>query len=45
MTKIFPLALAALVLTLAGPMAVEWVGGMTLDLAGQAVAQMQEAGQ
>jgi hypothetical protein len=45
MTKLFPLAIAALVLTLAGPMAVEWVGGMTLDLTAQTVTQMQEAGQ
>lgn len=45
MTKIFPLALALLVLTVAGPLAVEWVGGLTLELSAETVTQMQEAGQ
>lgn len=40
MTKLYPLMIAALVLTLAGPMAVEWVGGMTQDLAANTVAQL-----
>jgi hypothetical protein len=39
MTKIFPLLIAALVLTLAGPLAVDWVGAMTLD----ALTPVQEA--
>ena len=45
MTKIFPLVIAALILTAAGPLAVEWVGGLTLDVAQGTVAQMQGVGQ
>ena len=43
MTKILPLVIAAMILTAAGPLAVEWVGGLTMDLATQTTTQMQGA--
>ena len=41
MHKIFPLAIALIVITLAGPAVVDWVGGMALDMASQTVTQME----
>jgi hypothetical protein len=40
MTKIFPLAIALIILTLAGPAAADFVGGYTMDLANGTVTQM-----
>lgn len=43
MTKMFPLMVLALIATLAAPLAVDYVGGLTLDLAAKTTAQMGEA--
>ena len=41
MTQIFPYAVLALILALAGPMAVDLIGGLTLDLTAHTVEAMQ----
>ena len=39
--KLFPLMIVTLIVALAGPMAVDLIGGLTLDLTAQTVEAMQ----
>ncbi len=43
MTRIFPFMIVALFIAMAAPLAVDWVGGLTLDLANETATKMQEA--
>lgn len=42
MTRIFPMMIILIVVALAGPVAVDWVAGLTVDLAADTATQMQE---
>ncbi len=42
MTRIFPFMIVALFIAMFAPLAVDWVGGLTLDLANETAAKMQE---
>ena len=41
MTRIMPFMIVVLVIALSGPVAVDWVAGLTLDLANETATQMQ----
>ena len=41
MTQIFPLLIVTVIVVIAGPVAVDWVSDLTLDLAARTAAQVE----